>query len=84
MKKQKKKIQYKKIALIGACLYVCFVFLSQEADLYQYKKQRKMYEAQIEEAKVETEELVLEKSNVESDEFIEQIAREKLRNVLSK
>lgn len=84
MKKQKKKFQFKKIALIGACLYVCFIFISQESDLYQYRKQKKAYEVQIEEAKLETEELTLEKNNVESDEFIEQIAREKLRNVLSK
>lgn len=83
MKKQKKKLHFKKILLLCACIYVCFIFISQEEELYKYRKQTKSYEAKIEEEKAVTEELIAEKANSESDDFVEQIARKKLRNVLS-
>ena len=76
MKKNKKFI--KKIILFGIFIYISFVFVSQELDLSIYRRQYKDYEAQIQKESNIKEELALKKENIESDEYIEQLAREKL------
>ena len=53
-------------------------FINQEKVLSSYKEQEEEVESQIEEAKEEQEELNLSKENVNSLEYIEQVAREKL------
>lgn len=74
----KKNKFVKKLLLFGALVYVCFVFVSQEADLSIYRKQHKEYEAQIQKELNIKEELALKKENISSDEYIEQLAREQL------
>lgn len=69
----------KKLIALGLLVYVCFVFVSQQSDLSAYKKQCDYYEKQIATEYKNKEELLKHKGDVESDEFIEQIAREKLK-----
>lgn len=72
-----KKI-YKKILFIVAACYVVSIFVSQQQTLNSYKQEIKECEEQIAEAKETKESLVAMKENVNSAEYIEQIAREKL------
>lgn len=68
----------KKLIFFGLLVYVCFVFVSQQSDLSTYTKQCKYYEEQITTEYKNKEELLKQKDNAESDEFIEKVAREKL------
>lgn len=72
-----KKI-YKKIFFIIIALYVISIFVSQQKTLNNYKAEVSKYETKIEEAKETKESLVAMKENVNSSEYIEEIAREKL------
>lgn len=72
-----KKI-YKKIFFIIIALYVISIFVSQQNTLNNYKAEVSKYETKIEEAKETKESLVAMKENVNSSEYIEEIAREKL------
>jgi len=76
VKKNKRFI--KNIILFGIISYVLFILVSQQKDLYTYKKQQVYYSQQIQEQEEEKAELLSEKENAESDEFVEKIAREKL------
>ena len=72
-----KKI-YKKILFIVIASYLISIFISQQQTLNTYKQEIKKCEAKIEEAEETKESLVAMKENVNSPEYIEQIAREKL------
>lgn len=72
-----KKI-YKKILFIVVACYVVSIFISQQQTLNTYKQEIQKCEEQIAEAKETKESLVAMKENVNSPEYIEQIAREKL------
>ena len=69
---------YKKILLIAIACYVVSIFVSQQQTLNSYRQDIKKCEEQIAEAKETKEELIEMKENVNSPEYIEQIAREKL------
>lgn len=69
---------YKKILFIVVACYVVSIFISQQQTLNSYKKEIQNCEEQIVEAKETKESLVAMKENVNSPEYIEQIAREKL------
>lgn len=69
---------YKKILFIVIASYVISIFISQQQTLNTYKQEIKKCEAKIEEAEETKESLVAMKENVNSPEYIEQIAREKL------
>ena len=62
--------------LIGA--YIVFTFINQQEALNQYNKSKEELAKQIQEQKDYKEELNESKDNVNSIEFIEQTAREKL------
>lgn len=68
----------KNIFVIAFIIYAITTFINQEKVLSSYKEQEEEVESQIEEAKEEQEELNLSKENVNSLEYIEQVAREKL------
>lgn len=68
----------KKILFIVIACYVVSIFVSQQQILNTYKQEIKKCEEQIAEAKETKESLVQMKENVNSPEYIEQIAREKL------
>ncbi len=75
--KKNRKI-YKKILLIAIAIYVIFTLANQQKTLNLYSKNAKELASQIEEQEEYKEELSKRKDDVNSLEFIEQTAREKL------
>ena len=59
-------------------IYAVFTFLNQQQALDQYQKKQDQLTAQIEEQNQYKEELSEKMDNIESLDFIEQTAREKL------
>lgn len=76
MKKNKKL--YKRLLILIIAIYTIFTLVNQQKTLNQYSKNNKELTQQIEKQKAYNEELLQEKENVNSEEFIEQMAREKL------
>ena len=68
----------KKILLIAVGIYIISIFISQQQLLNTYQKEIGKYETQKQEAEETKESLVAMKDNVNSPEYIEAIAREKL------
>ncbi len=69
---------YKKLLFVAIGTYVICIFVSQQQTLNRYKKEVKEYDVQIEEAEETKQSLLEMKENVNSPEYIEKIAREKL------
>ena len=77
-KKSRKKLNFAKIFGIGIFVYFISVFCVQQFRINEYKVQEEYYEnaiADINEEKIENEELMAETNTAE---YIEQVAREKL------
>ena len=72
-----KKI-YKKLVILLIAIYAIFTIINQQKTLNQYSKQTEELNQQIAEETQNKEELARQKENVDSLEFIEQMAREKL------
>lgn len=72
------KKHYKKILFILMIAYVVSILISQQKMLNSYNAEIKGYSAQIEKEKQTNEDLNQIKENVNSPEYIEQVAREKL------
>ena len=75
--KQIKKI-YKKVLFVVVASYVIYIFASQQQTLNKYKTEINQYDEKIQEAQETKESLLAMKENVNSPEYIEKIAREKL------
>ena len=69
---------YKKVFIVLLFGYAIYVFITQQNTLNTYCKEVSKYETQIEEAKEEKGSLIAMKDNINSPEYIEEIAREKL------
>ena len=69
---------YKKIFILIIAIYAIFTLVNQQKTLNQYSKNSEELTVQINEQKAYNEELAKQKENVNSEEFIEQMAREKL------
>ncbi len=76
MKKNKKIL--KKILILVLIVYATFTLVKQQQTLNQYEQDRQDLSTQIEEQKEYREELAKKKEDVDSLDFIEQTAREKL------
>lgn len=76
MKKSKKL--YKKLLILAVAIYVVFTIVNQQKTLNQYTQESLTLSKKIEEEKENKEELAKKKEDVNSKEFIEQMAREKL------
>lgn len=76
MKKTKKL--YKKILILIVGIYVIFTIVNQQKTLNQYNKTAESLSKQIQEESEYKKQLAQKKENVDSLEFIEQTAREKL------
>lgn len=72
------KTHYKKILICIAIAYVVSVLVSQQKMLNSYNAEIKNYETQIAKEQENKESLIEIKENVNSPEYIEQVAREKL------
>ena len=68
----------KKILIIAFIVYFAFTLIKQQQTLNSYANQKAKYNEDIEVAEDEQEELQKTKDNINSDEYIEQVAREKL------
>lgn len=68
----------KKVFLIAVGVYIISMFISQQQLLNTYQKEIGKYETQKQEAEETKESLIAMKDNVNSPEYIEEIAREKL------
>jgi len=77
-----KRINFRKILnklfILVFAIYVIYTFFMQQQTLNAYKAEEEKYSKKIEEAKNEQEKLLQTKNNINSDKYIEQIAREKL------
>ena len=69
---------YKKLLFICILLYVLYVFIGQQKTLNSYKNSQEYYVSKIEEQEKYKENLMSMKENVDSTEYIEEMAREKL------
>ncbi|MGN1311246.1 MAG: septum formation initiator family protein [Clostridia bacterium] len=79
MKKKTNKINLiKKICFIGITIYVMCIFLNQQKTLNSYKASQEYYQEEIETKLAYQETLKETKSNINSEEYIEEVAREKL------
>ena len=76
MKKTRKL--YRNIIILALSIYVIFTLISQQKTLNQYAENSKQLAKQIEEQKEYKDELNQQKDDVDSLEFIEETAREKL------
>jgi cell division protein FtsL len=71
----------KKVCLIIIAIilfYTIISFISQQKKLNHYKGQKEYYQAQIEDLEEEQQELKQEQEKINSPEYIEEQAREKL------
>ena len=75
--KKNKKI-YKKLIILGVTIYTVVTLVNQQKTLNQYNDQNQKLNEQISQEKETKEELAKKKVDVNSLEFIEQTAREKL------
>lgn len=73
---------YKKLLFAGILVYVVCILLNQQTTLGTYKNREEYYEQQIRNEQNENEQLSALKENVDSKEYIEEIAREKLEMYL--
>ena len=74
----KKKLKINRLIIIGVLIYFVFVLVSQQQTMNAYQEEAKVYENQIIKKQEKTEELKEIKNNIDSTEYIENIAREKL------
>ena len=77
-KNRKKNNLLKKIIIIVFIAYFIYTLLSQQKVLNTYAQEKQNFNKEIDVAKDEQEELKEMKENINSDEYIEQIARDKL------
>ena len=76
MKKNKKILR--NLFIIAIIVYITFVFIDQQKTLNEYSKNTEELNQQIASEEATNEELNQQKDNVNSLEFIEEMAREKL------
>ena len=74
----KKKKLYKKLLMLLVLIYVIFTLINQQKVLNQYSANSKELASKIEDQQTYNDELIGKQENVNSKEFIEQMAREKL------
>ena len=74
----KKKKLYKKLLAVLVLVYTIFTLANQQKVLNQYSRNSEELASKIEEQEIYNKELIAEKENVDSKEFIEKTAREML------
>lgn len=82
MKNTKLKNLLKKLALIAIGIYVVCTFFNQQQTLNAYHSDEQRYIEQIQIEQEKKAELEQTKANINSEEFIEEIARDKLNMYL--
>lgn len=77
-KKSNGKKLIKKICFIGIGIYVMCIFINQQKTLNSYKTSQEYYKEEIETKLAYQDTLKETQSNINSKEYIEKVAREKL------
>ncbi len=67
-----------KLIVVGLLIYAVCIIYNQQTKLDSYAAEKQYYQDQISNLNEQKEELIAEKENVNSPEYIEDIAREKL------
>jgi len=70
------------IVLLAAVVYASIVFVRQQVKLNSYKEEISYFNSQIEDLNSKQQELKATQENVNSNEYIEKVAREKLEMYL--
>ena len=78
MKVLKSKKFYKNVLFILIAIYIVNIFVNQQKTLDSYKNNQEYYLSQIKHETEYKETLLAMKENLNSPEYIEEIAREKL------
>lgn len=68
----------KRVVILLLCIYAVYTFFSQQESLNSYATGQEYYSSKIAEEEEHKDELLKMKENINSTEYIEQIAREKL------
>ena len=66
------------LILVFVIIYAIFTFINQQSKINVYNRDISYYSSQIENLKDKHEELLATQENVNSPEYIEKVAREKL------
>ena len=74
----KKKLKINRFIIIAVIIYFIYTIISQQQTLNLYEKEATVYQNQITQAEEETAELKNIKNNINSEEYVENVAREKL------
>lgn len=74
----KKKFKFNRIIIIGIIIYVLYTLISRQQVLSTYRKEEQHYLDLIAQEQQRNSELLETKQNIDSTEFIEEIARDKL------
>ena len=74
----KKRFKFNRIIIIGIIIYVLYAIISRQQILNSYKKEEQNYLDLIAQEQQRNSELLDAKNNIDSPEFIEEIARDKL------
>ena len=72
----------KTILIVGILMYFCIVMAKQEITFNKYDKELKSYNTKISEEELKYKQLMSTKEQISSDEYIEEVAREKLGLVM--
>ena len=77
----KKKFSSHKIYILFLIIFILYassILIKQQLKLNSYEKQKEFYQAELNDNKDKNKELLTMKENVNSPEYIEEIARDKL------
>lgn len=78
MKNKNFKLILKRISIIAIAIYVIYTFFAQQKTLNAYQSDKERYAEQIAAEEEKKAELNGTKANVNSEEYIEEIARDRL------
>jgi len=74
----KSKRIYKKLIILAIAVYIAYVFVSQQRVLESYRASERYYLNQIEVKSARRDSLAETRANINSEEHIERMARERL------
>ena len=69
---------YKRIFIVAVFIYVSYIFIGQQKTINSYKKSQEYYREQLNTQIAYQKTLNETKNNIDSKEYIEKVAREKL------
>ena len=78
MKNKSFKHLLKRLIIVSLIIYVSYIFINQQKTLNSYASSEQYYNEQIEQQNEYKENLTATKENLNSPEYIQEMAREKL------